>query len=324
MIITKTPYRLSLFGGGTDYSDWYSFNKSKIMSAAIDHHCFLSVKDLPPYFSYKYRVSYSRLEAVNSIDDIDHPSVRNCLKHLDMEQSLTITHDGEMPAKSGVGSSSSFTVGLLNALFHKKGFNLTPRDLAEKAIHVEQILNGESVGIQDQITAAYGGMNIITAGLGKEWEVEPVKISDEYLKELESHILLGFSGKSRIAEVQSRKQVERIGKNKNYLNEIASVADMGINYILKEDDVEKVASLLTATWHFKKHLTDDLTNQKLNYIFDLSESNGSLGGKLMGAGGGGFFMFVVPPEKQEKFKKALNHIKVWVPFKLSKGGSEVI
>ena len=324
MIITKTPYRLSLFGGGTDYSDWHAYNKSKIISAAIDHHCFLSVKDLPPYFSYKYRISYSRLEAVNSIDDIDHPSVRNCLKHLDIEQSLTITHDGEMPAKSGVGSSSAFTVGLLNALFHKKGFDLTPRDLAEKAIFVEQVLNHESVGIQDQITAAYGGINLITAGLGSDWEVEPVKISDEYLKEMEDHILLGFSGKSRIAEVQARKQVERIGKNKSYLNEISDVANVGIRYIINEDEIEKVASMLKATWNFKKHLTDDLTNKKLDYIFDLSEKNGSLGGKLMGAGGGGFFVFVVPPEKQEKFKQALKCIKVWVPFKLSKGGSEVI
>tara|TARA_R110002020_G_scaffold49638_3_gene141090 strand:+ start:16380 stop:17354 length:975 start_codon:yes stop_codon:yes gene_type:complete len=324
MIISKTPYRLSLFGGGTDYPDWYTFNKSRIISAAIDHHCYLSVKDLPPYFGYKYRVSYSRIEMISEIDDIDHPSVRNCLKLLEVDDSLTITHDGEMPAMSGVGSSSSFTVGLLNALYHKKGIKLSSKDLALQAIHVEQHLNKESVGIQDQITAAYGGINKITAGLGPEWEVEPVNISEEYIKEMEDHILLGFSGKNRIAEVQSRKQVEQIGKNKNYLNEIMDVANMGIRYIEEESDIEKVSSMLKAIWKFKKHLTSDLTNKKLDDIFELSDKNGSLGGKLMGAGGGGFFMFVVPPEKQEKFKQALNCIKVWVPFKLSREGSQII
>ena len=181
MIISKTPYRLSLFGGGTDYPEWYSSNRSEIITAAIDNHCYLSVKPLPPYFSYKYRVAYSRIEAVSCIDDIDHPSVRNSLKYLNIDEGLSITHDGEIPARSGVGSSSAFTVGLLNALFKLKGVHLQKKDLAQKAIYVEQFMNGESVGIQDQIAAAYGGLNKITAGPGRDWEVDSLNVSDEYI-----------------------------------------------------------------------------------------------------------------------------------------------
>jgi D-glycero-alpha-D-manno-heptose-7-phosphate kinase len=324
MIISKTPYRLSLFGGGTDYPEWYSSNKSHIITAAIDNHCYLSVKYLPNYFSYKHRIAYSRIEMVNDIDDIDHPSVRNILKYMNIEEGLSITHDGEIPANSGVGSSSSFTVGLINALFRLKGIQLSKKDLAQKAIYVEQFLNGESVGIQDQIAAAYGGLNKITAGFGRDWEVEPVNVSDEFIKQLENHILLGFTGKSRFSGIQARKQIENFEKNKIILEDIIGITKIAIDRIEREDSIEKIADMIKATWSFKKNLTDDLTNEKLDNIIHYSELNGSLGGKLMGAGGGGFFMFVVPPEKQENFKKEMKNIKVWVPFKLNTKGSEII
>ena len=324
MIISKTPYRLSIFGGGTDYPSWYSKNKSEIITAAIDNHCYLSIKNLPPYFSYKYRIAYSRIEMVSDIDDIDHPSVRNCLKYLNIDEGLSITHDGEIPARSGVGSSSAFTVGLLNALFRLKGVQLGKKDLAQKAIYVEQFLNEEAVGIQDQIAAAYGGLNKITAGPGRDWVVQPVKISDEYIRELESHILLGFCGKSRLSNTHAKKQVNSIERNKGILSEIQSVTKIGINTIEKEDSIDRVGSLISTTWQFKRTLTNRLTNDKLDDIINVSEKNGSLGGKLMGAGGGGFFMFVVPPEKQEDFKKVMKNIKVWIPFKLNREGSEII
>tara|TARA_B100001093_G_C26762231_1_gene986283 strand:+ start:263 stop:1237 length:975 start_codon:yes stop_codon:yes gene_type:complete len=324
MIISKTPYRLSLFGGGTDYPEWYSSNRSEIITAAIDNHCYLSVKELPPYFSYKYRVAYSRIEAVSCIDDIDHPSVRNCLKHLEIDKGLSITHDGEIPARSGVGSSSAFTVGLLNALFRLKNIQLSKHDLAQKAIYVEQYMNGESVGIQDQIAAAYGGLSKITAGLGKEWKVEPLSVSDDYIKELESHILLGFSGKSRLSDVQAKKQVNAVNRNKGILEEISDITSIAIRRIEKEESIDKIGQMIGTTWRFKRTLTNGLTNDKLDDIITLSEKNGSLGGKLMGAGGGGFFMFVVPPEKQNSFKKALKKIKVWIPFKLNTKGSEIL
>ena len=324
MIISKTPYRLSLFGGGTDYPEWFSTNRSEIITAAIDNHCYLSVKELPPYFSYKYRVAYSRIEMVNDVDDIDHPSVRNCLKYLNIEDGLSITHDGEIPARSGVGSSSAFTVGLLNALFYLKGIQLPKHDLASKAIYVEQFMNGESVGIQDQIAASYGGLNKITAGLGRDWTVQSLDVSDEYIKELESHILLGFSGKSRLSDVQAKKQVNAVHRNKGILEEIMGITSIAMSRIEKEDSMDMIGQMIGATWRFKKTLTNGLTNDKLDDIISLSEKSGSLGGKLMGAGGGGFFMFIVPPEKQEQFKMTMKKIKVWIPFKLNKEGSQII
>ena len=324
MIISKTPYRLSLFGGGTDYPEWYSSNRSEIITAAIDNHCYLSVKNLPPYFSYKYRIAYSRIEMVNDIDDIDHPSVRNCLKYLNIEDGLSFTHDGEIPARSGVGSSSAFTVGLLNALFRLKGVQLSKKDLAQKAIYVEQFLNEEAVGIQDQIAAAYGGLNKITAGPGRDWEVNPLNVSDEYIRELEKHILLGFSGKSRLSDVQAKKQVNAVHRNKGILEEIMGITSIAMNRLENEDSMDMIGQMIGATWRFKKTLTNGLTNDKLDDIINVSEKNGSLGGKLMGAGGGGFFMFVVPPEKQEDFKKVMKNIKVWIPFKLNKEGSEIV
>ena len=324
MIISKTPYRLSLFGGGTDYPEWYSSNKSEIITAAIDNHCYLSIKELPPYFSYKYRVAYSRIEAVSCIDDIDHPSVRNCLKHLNIDEGLSITHDGEIPARSGVGSSSAFTVGLLNALFRLKGIQLQKKDLAQKAIYIEQFMNGESVGIQDQIAAAYGGLNKITAGLGRDWEVKPLDVSDEYVRELEKHILLGFSGKSRLSDVQAKKQVNAVNRNKGILQEIMGITSIAINRIENEESIDKIGEMITSTWRFKRTLTNDLTNDKLDDIITLSEKSGSLGGKLMGAGGGGFFMFIVPPDKQDEFKNTMKKIKVWIPFRLNTKGSEVL
>jgi D-glycero-alpha-D-manno-heptose-7-phosphate kinase len=214
MIITKTPYRLSLFGGGTDYPAWFNDNPSICISAAMANYCYLTVKKLPPFFDYKSRIIYSQIESVQLIEEINHPSARSCLQYLDMKD-ISITHDGDLPARSGIGSSSSFTVGLLHALYTMCNNTITKDELARQAIHVEQNVIGENVGIQDQIIAAKGGIQVIRMGPGSSvysWTSDNLKISNDYMKELESHIMLGFSGVSRHAEVQSKKKSRQYQK----------------------------------------------------------------------------------------------------------------
>ena len=322
MIITKTPYRLSLFGGGTDYPAWFNNNSSICISAAMTNYCYLTVKKLPPFFDYKSRIIYSQIESVQLVEEINHPSARACLQYLD----VPVTHDGDLPARSGIGSSSSFTVGLLHALYTMRGITITKDELARQAIHVEHVIIGESVGIQDQIMAAHGGIQIIHMGPGIQWQTEKVLLSNDYKKELESHIMLGFSGISRIAEVQAKKQVEKIkeGLNTNLLSKMSEIANDAIGLIQKEESIDQIGRLMDKNWRVKRILAEGITDELLDAIYVQSIANGSLGTKLMGAGGGGFFMFLVPPEKQNEFKERMTQIKVWVPFQFDNYGSQIL
>ena len=325
MIITKTPYRLSLFGGGTDYPAWFNNNSSICISAAMTNYCYLTVKKLPPFFDYKSRIIYSQIESVQLVEEINHPSARACLQYLDVKD-VSVTHDGDLPARSGIGSSSSFTVGLLHALYTMRGITITKDELARQAIHVEHVIIGESVGIQDQIMAAHGGIQIIHMGPGIQWQTEKVLLSNDYKKELESHIMLGFSGISRIAEVQAKKQVEKIkeGLNTNLLSKMSEIANDAIGLIQKEESIDQIGRLMDKNWRVKRILAEGITDELLDAIYVQSIANGSLGTKLMGAGGGGFFMFLVPPEKQNEFKERMTQIKVWVPFQFDNHGSQII
>jgi len=325
MIITKTPYRLSLFGGGTDYPAWYNKHPSKCLSAAMAHYCYVNVKELPPFFEHNIRLAYSKLEFLNSINDIDHPSIRGCLKYTKITENISVNHDGDLPARSGIGSSSSFTVGLLNALYHLQKESLTKEQLAQKAITVEQDLIGENVGIQDQIMAAYGGIQLITMS-SDGWKTKDFPMSSEYKKYLESHIMLGFSGVSRLAEVHAKKNVDNIkeGKIDNLLLEMANSTNEAIIMLAKEKEMSIIGELLDTAWSIKRNLADGVTQKWIDNIYFSAIENGAYGGKLMGAGGGGFFMFLVPPTLQEHFKKTMKEIKVWVPFKFDNNGSQVI
>lgn len=326
MIVTKTPFRLSLFGGGTDYPDWFSENPGTILSAAMSHYCFLTVKKLPPFFDHRNRVVYSQIENVNNIGDINHPSVKACLQYLEIPEGISITHDADLPAKSGIGSSSAFTVGLLNALYTLKNKSISRENLAKEAIHVEQKIIGENVGIQDQIMASYGGIQMISMGPGNNWSAKPLLLSKPYTRELEKHILLGFTGVSRHAEVQSKKQVDNIkqGVNAHYLNDIKKLAHNAINSLQRGDDMSEIGKLMQDNWQIKKELANGITEEWIDKIYEDSLNHGAYGGKLMGAGGGGFFMFLVPPQIQKQFKEKMIDIKVWVPFKFDWHGSKVI
>ena len=324
MIITKTPYRLSLFGGGTDYPVWFNNNPSICISAAMANYCYLTVKKLPPFFDYKSRIIYSQIESVQSIDDINHPSARTCLQYLDMKD-ISVTHDGDLPARSGIGSSSSFTVGLLHALFTMRGDTLTKDELARQAIHVEQNIIGENVGIQDQIMAVHGGIQIITMS-NQGWNVKPFNMNLDYKIHLESHIMLGFSGVSRHSEVQAKKKVDSIkeGKIDSLLLETVDLANEAIDMLAKEKEMFIIGDLMDKAWEIKRDLADGVTESWIDDIYYSAIEHGAYGGKLMGAGGGGFFMFLVPPNCQKEFKQKIEQIKVWIPFKFDNDGSQVI
>ena len=327
MIISRTPYRLSLFGGGADYPSWFVSHETKLISAAMANYCYISVKELPPYFDYVNRVIYSKIESVPTFDEIEHPSVRACLKHLQVPNGISITHDGDLPARSGIGSSSSFTVGLINALQTYLGKPLTVHELALQAIDIEQNIIGESVGVQDQIMAAYGGIKVLELS-GANTKVRDLKIPDSYVLDLEEHIMLGFSGISRLSEVQAKKQVDSIkeGKSVQTLEAMQKLTNEALRIFEHESSsaIKDIGLLLQEQWNYKKTLTDSVSNIDINSIYDAAIKAGAYGGKLMGAGGGGFFMFLAPPEVHQKIKDALKQINVWIPFSFDYEGSKII
>ena len=327
MIITKTPYRLSLFGGGADYPAWFVSRETKIVSAAMANYSNLYVKTLPPFFEYKIRVTYNRIENTNTIEEIQHPSVRACLQYVGINNGISIGYDGDLPARSGIGSSSSFTVGLLNALYAYKGITKNSFELATEAINVEQNIIGESVGVQDQIMAAYGGIKVIELS-GANIKVRNLKIPDSYVDEFESHIMLGFSGISRLSEVQAKKQVDSIkeGKSVQTLEAMQKLTYEALRIFEHESSsaIKDIGLLLQEQWNYKRTLTDSVSNSDINSIYDAAINAGAYGGKLMGAGGGGFFMFLAPPEMHQNIKDKLKQINVWIPFKFDFEGSKII
>ena len=327
MIITKTPYRLSLFGGGADYPAWFVSRETKIVSAAMANYSNLYVRTLPPFFEYKIRVTYNRIENTNTIEEIQHPSVRACLQYVGINNGISIGYDGDLPARSGIGSSSSFTVGLLNALYAYKGITKNSFELATEAINVEQNIIGESVGVQDQIMAAYGGIKVIELS-GANIKVRNLKIPDSYVDEFESHIMLGFSGISRLSEVQAKKQVDSIkeGKSVQTLEAMQKLTYEALRIFEHESSsaIKDIGLLLQEQWNYKRTLTDSVSNSDINSIYDAAINAGAYGGKLMGAGGGGFFMFLAPPEMHQNIKDKLKQINVWIPFKFDFEGSKII
>jgi D-glycero-alpha-D-manno-heptose-7-phosphate kinase len=316
-----------LFGGGADYPSWFVSHETKLISAAMANYCYISVKQLPPYFDYVNRVIYSKIESVPTFDEIEHPSVRACLKHLQVPNGISITHDGDLPARSGIGSSSSFTVGLINALQTYLSKPLTVHELALQAIDLEQNIIGESVGVQDQIMAAYGGIKVLELS-GANTKVRDLRIPDSYVLDLEEHIMLGFSGISRLSEVQAKKQVDSIkeGKSVRTLEAMQKITNEALRIFEHESSssIRDIGLLLQEQWNYKKTLTDSVSNSDINSIYNAAIRAGAYGGKLMGAGGGGFFMFLAPPEVHQKIKDALKQINVWIPFSFDYEGSKII
>lgn len=326
MVITRTPYRLSFFGGGTDYNPWFQENGGLVIAVGLAHYCYITVRHLPPFFSHKSRIVYSKIESVKNRLDIKHPSVRGCLQHLDVDDGLEIHHDGDLPARSGIGSSSSFTVGLLHSLHALRQNMVSQSQLAEEAISVEQNVLKESVGVQDQIMAAHGGFRILELGPGPFWKIRRMILSRDFISSLEKHVLLGFSGISRNAEQNAKNQVKNIknGVSSQNLRTIFNFAQEALEAFQNQSDFDRIGKILDESWKLKKNLAIGISAEWMDSLYDTAMRNGAFGGKLMGAGGGGFFFFLAPPEKHKQIRDSLSEIKVWVPFKIDESGSQVI
>jgi len=324
MIISRTPHRISFFGGGTDYPSWYLEHGGKVLGAAIDKYCYITCRELPPFFKHKHRIAYSKVETVTDIDEIVHPAVRETMRYFKIDRGLEIHHDSDIPAHSGMGSSSAFTVGLLKTLYALDGKVITREELYKQAIHIEQNLIKENVGSQDQVWAAYGGLNTIDFLQNGEIIVEPIIIKEEYLKNFENKFMLFFTGLSRHASVIAQEQIQNTHRNKNKLSQMKELADEAYKILTSgKDDFVDFGKLLDETWQLKRKLSSKITTGDIDDIYETAIKSGAVGGKLCGAGGGGFIVFYVEPENQKRVKEALNNF-LHVPFKFDFSGSEII
>ena len=324
MIISRTPFRISFFGGGTDYPIWYEKHGGRVISATINKYCFITARYLPPFFKYKHRIRYYQHEETQKLDEIKHPSVRECAKYLKIDKGIEIVHNADLPAQSGLGSSSTFTVGLLNVLHALQNYMPTKRELALEAIHVEQNLIRESVGSQDQTAASFGGLNKISFNGNKDIDVEPIIISNERRTELQENLMLFFTGFSRNASEIAKKQIEVTPQKEKELNTIKEICDEGLKRLTdSKQSLDKFGELLDEQWKVKRSLTDKISTKEIDDIYKAGINAGSLGGKILGAGGGGFMLFYVPRNKQEKIKDALKS-KLFVPFRFENTGSKII
>ena len=324
MIISRTPFRISFFGGGTDYPVWYKEHGGGVLATSIDKYCYINLRYLPPFFDYKYRIVYSKSEQIQHISDIQHPSIRETLRFMKSDQGLEIHHDADLPARSGLGSSSSFTVGLLNVLYAMKGKMVTKRQLALDAIHVEQDLINENVGSQDQTSAAFGGFNKIEFGGDKEIQVQPITIGAKKSQALQDHLMLFFTGFSRTASEIAGEQIKKTPDKTTELNRMLEMVDEAIDILNSSDsDITDFGRLLHESWMIKRSLTDKISTSQVDKIYETAMQAGALGGKLLGAGGGGFILFFVAPEFQPMVKEKLNNL-LYVPFKFDTLGSQII
>ena len=322
MIYTKTPFRMSFFGGGTDLQAYFEEHGGAVLSTTFDKYCYVSVRHLPRFFEYRNQLTYSRIEKVVSPEDFEHPLVRNAMKYLDMHD-LCISYDADLPARSGLGSSSSFAVGLLNAFHSLKGQFASKEQLAKEAIHVERVLCGESGGWQDQIAAAYGGMNRISFGPGG-FEVNPVIIQKERKEQLNRNILMFFTGFSRFSSEIEKEKVKVIRDKTAELKEMAKMVDIGEGILTdRHGDLDDFGRLLHQSWQLKRGIGSGVSTNDLDCIYQKAMQSGALGGKLLGAGGGGFFIFYTPEERQEAVKNALSDL-LYVPFSFEDSGTKVL
>ncbi len=324
MIISRTPFRISFFGGGTDYPAWYREHGGAVLSTAINKYCYITCRYLPPFHDFKHLIRYYKREEAQTVDDIQHPSVRECLKYLEFEQGIDLVHHADLPARSGLGSSSTFTVGLLHALYALKHEMATKRQLAISAIKVEQDLIGENVGSQDQVAAAFGGLNKIEFGGPHEISVRPLIMSPERFDSLQQHMMLFFTGYSRIASEVAADQIAQIPNKKANLREMMQLVEEAEALLLsKEDRLAEFGKLLNDQWMVKRGMSSRISTPEIDQIYETGMKAGALGGKLLGAGSGGFMLMFVRPEQQKAVKTALGKL-LHVPCRFDTLGSQII
>ena len=320
MLITRTPFRISFFGGGTDFYDYFSEHGGCVLSTTIDKYCYTTIRQLPPFFEYKNQLTYSKIERFDSVEEIQHPLVRAALKYIPADR-IQIAYDADLPACSGIGSSSAFSVGLLQGLHALKGEYPDKLVIAKEAIHLEREMCSEAGGVQDQIAAAVGGFNRLSFD-SDGYQVHPVQISDEIKKELNSNLLLTFTGFTRFSGEIATAQQKNIPSTISQLNEMKSLV-FEAEKLLSEGNLTDFGRMLDHTWNLKRSLSDNISNSEIDDFYKKAKEYGALGGKLLGAGGGGFMLLYVPVDRQEHLKKSVDGLK-YVPFEFENTGTKII
>lgn len=322
MIITKTPFRMSFFGGGTDMESFFKENGGAVLSTTFDKYCYVNVRHLPRFFDYSTELSYSKTERVTDVEDIQHPAIRNAMKLLDMHE-IRLTYEADLPARSGLGTSSSFAVGMLNAFYALKGKYADKKKLADEAIYLERVLCNEAGGWQDQIAASFGGFNRINFG-PDGYEVLPVIINPERKKQLSNNLMMFFTGFTRFSsEVQKSNNVTAADKRAQLKEMYALVDDAEKVLTDIERNLDEFGYLLDHTWKLKTQTGAYISTNSIDSLYQRGMEAGALGGKLLGAGGGGFLVFYVQPEKQDAVRWAMKDL-MYIPFEFENGGTRVI
>ncbi|MBN8827294.1 MAG: kinase [Sphingobacteriia bacterium] len=323
MIISRTPYRISFFGGGTDYEGWFKDNGGQVLSTTINHYCYLTYRLLPPFFDYHSRVLWSKIEEVQHNNEIIHPVVNAVLKLLNIETGVEVHHQGDLPGRSGLGTSSTFTVGMLNAAYNLSDHTPSKKQLAKEAIYVERNFLKEDGGIQDQIAAAYGGFNHIKIDTKGDFEVIPVAASEKRFADLQSHLMLFFTGLVRNSFEIAKEKSASVKDKYHELTAMSEMVDEAVNILNSSSDLKDFGKLLHESWLMKKKLSNKVSTDFIDSIYEKAIENGAIGGKVLGAGGGGFILFFVPPENHQRILDALKDL-LYIPFNFEDTGASII
>lgn len=322
MIITKTPFRMSFFGGGTDMESFFMENGGAVLSTTFDKYCYVNVRHLPRFFDYSTELSYAKIERVTDVNDIQHPAIREAMKMLDMHE-IRLTYEADLPARSGLGTSSSFAVGMINAFYALKGKYADKKKLSDAAIYLERELCKEAGGWQDQIAASYGGFNRINFN-SDGYEVLPLIINPERKRQLNNNLMMFFTGFTRFSSDVQKANASNKADKVNQLKEMLALVDEAEKVLVdKQSDLDEFGRLLDHTWRIKRKTGNTVSTNSIDELYDKGLKAGALGGKLLGAGGGGFLVFYVEPDKQEKVKKAMEDL-LYIPFEFEDGGTRVI
>lgn len=323
MIICRTPFRISFFGGGTDYPEWYRQHGGAVLAATIDKYCYLTCRYLPPFFEHRFRIVYRKIENCTTIDEIEHPAVRETLRFLRIDRGIELHHDGDLPARSGMGSSSAFTISLLHALRALRGEISSRSQLARDGIHIEQEVLKETVGSQDQVMAAHGGLRHVKFHTDGEIEISPLTLTAERISELKDHLLLIYTGIVRTASDVARSYVVDIASRRRQLRVMKELVDESLDILGSGANIEAFGDLLHEAWQTKRSLSPAVSNSDVDDLYNRARQAGAIGGKLTGAGGGGFLLLFAPPDRHADILAALpGHIHV--PFSFETSGSQII
>lgn len=322
MIITKTPFRMSFFGGGTDMEKFFEKHGGAIISTTFDKYCYVNVRHLPRFFDYTTELSYSKIERVTEVESIKHPAIREAMKMLDMHE-IRLTYEADLPARSGLGTSSSFAVGMLNAFYALKGKYVDKKRLADEAIYLERALCNEAGGWQDQIAASYGGLNRINFST-EGYEVLPIIISPERKEKLNNNLMMFFTGFTRFSSDVQKTNASGNKNREGYLLEMLALVDEAEKVLTNKDsNLDEFGCLLDYTWKLKRQTGGAVSTDYIDMLYNKGIKAGALGGKLLGAGGGGFLIFYVQPECQNSVLMAMDGL-MHIPFKFENGGTRVI